>query len=35
MAFYGAYNDVLRAYNGILELELHELKLHAIFFFFI
>ena len=25
------YNDVLRTYNGVLKLELHEVELHAIF----
>ena len=25
------YNDILRTYNGILKLELHEVELYAIF----
>ena len=25
------YKDVLRTYNGVLKLELHEVELHAIF----
>ena len=28
------YNDILRTYSDVLELDLHELELHAIFFLF-
>ena len=30
--FSGAYSDVLKTYSDVLELELYELELHAIFF---
>ena len=35
MPFLGKKSSVLRLYSGVLELELHELELHVIFFFFL
>ena len=33
--FYGGYNNVLRTYSGVLELDLHELEFNASFGIFL